>query len=109
MIKRNLKSEKIRQKIKDVPKVHPLNSVKLLILALSGCFCLLLALYAGLLVALSLAKLGQNAGLNALSFKTTKSAVKSFIFFYSDFCHFLFSLPPLCKETKSQYFYLTII
>jgi len=24
MIKRNLKSEKIRQKIKDVPKVHPL-------------------------------------------------------------------------------------
>ena len=78
---------------------------KLLKLTLSSCFSLLLALYAGLLVALSLTKLGQYAGLNALSFKTTKSAVESFVFFYSDFCHFLFSLPPLCKETKSQYFY----
>ena len=64
--------------------------IKLLVLALSGCFSLLLALYAGLLVALSFAKLGQNAGLNALSLKTTKSAIKSFIFFNFDFCHFYF-------------------
>ena len=64
--------------------------IKLLILALSSCLRLLLTLYAGLLVALSLAKLGKNTGLYALSLKTTKRAVKSFIFFYSDFCHFYF-------------------
>lgn len=63
---------------------------KLLILAFSGCFSLLLALNAGLLVALSLAKLGQNAGLNALSLKATKSAVKCLVFFNFDFCHFYF-------------------
>ena len=78
---------------------------ELLELTFSSCFSLLLALYAGLLVALSLTKLGQYTGLNALSLKTTKSAVESFIFFYSDFCQFLFSLPPLCKENKSQYIF----
>ena len=64
--------------------------IKLLILALSSCLRLLLTLYAGLLVALSLTELGKNTGLNALSLKTTKRAVKSFIFFYSDFCHLYF-------------------
>ena len=78
---------------------------ELLELALSCSFRLLLALYAGLLIVLSFTELGENAALCALSFKTTKSAIKSLIFFYSYFCHFLFSLPPLCKETKSQYFY----
>ena len=73
---------------------------KLLILALSRCLRFLLTLYAGLLVMLSLAELGKNTRLYALSLKTTKRAVKSFVFFYSDFCHFLISLPSLCKETK---------
>ena len=64
--------------------------IKLLILALSSCLRLLLTLYAGLLVALSLAELGENAGLNALSLKTTKCTVESLVFFYSDFCHLYF-------------------
>ena len=98
-------SEKKRKKIKDVPKVHPL---KLLILALSSCLRLLLTLYAGLLVALSLAKLGKYTGLNALSFKTTKCAIKSFVFFYSDFCHLYF--PPFAvQRDKISNFYLYII
>ena len=80
----------------------------LLILALSCCLRLLLALYAGLLVALSLAELGKNTGLNALSLKTTKRAVKSFIFFYSDFCHLYF--PSLrCAKRYNLKFHSFII
>ena len=65
-------------------------SKKLLILAFSGSLRLLLALYAGLLIMLSLTELGKNAGLNTLSLKTTKRAIKCFILFYSDFCHLYF-------------------
>ena len=71
----------------------------LLILALAGCFCLLLALYAGLLIALSLAELCENAGSLTLSLKSTKSAIQRFIFFYSYFCHYL-SLPSHCKQRE---------
>ncbi len=65
-------------------------SHKLLIFALSCSLRLLLALYAGLLIMLSLTELGKNTGLNALSLKTTKCAVKSFILFYSNLCHLYF-------------------
>ena len=82
--------------------------IKLLKLALSCSLSLLLTLYAGLLVMLSLAKLGHDTGLNALSLETTKCIIKSLIFFYSNFCH-LISLPSLCKEIKSQIFYSIII
>ena len=71
-------------------------SKKLLILAFSGSLRLLLALYAGLLIMLSLTKLGKNAGLLALSLKTTKRAVESLIFFYSNFCHHYF--PPFALQ-----------
>ena len=83
-------------------------SYKLLILALSCSFGLLLALYAGLLVVLSLTKLCKNAGLCALSLETTKRTVKSLVVLNSDFCH-LFPLPSLCKEIKSHIFYYIII
>ena len=63
---------------------------QLLILALASCLRLLFTLYAGLLVALSLTELAKNTGLNALSLKTTKRAVESFILFYSDLCHLYF-------------------
>lgn len=49
---------------------------KLLVLALSGCFGFLLSLYAGLLIAFSLAKLCLDSGALALSLETTKCAVK---------------------------------
>ena len=71
-------------------------SKKLLILAFSGSLRLLLALYAGLLIMLSLTKLGQNARLNALSFETTKRVIESFILFYSDFCHLI--SPPFALQ-----------
>ena len=69
---------------------------QLFILALSCCLRLLLALYAGLFVMLSLAEFGKNTRLYALSLKTTKRAVKSFIFFYSDFCHSY--IPPFALQ-----------
>ena len=65
-------------------------SKKLLILAFSGSLRLLLALYAGLLIMLSLTELGKNTGLYALSLKTTTRTVKSFILFYSNLCHLYF-------------------
>ena len=65
-------------------------SKKLLILAFSGSLRLLLALYAGLLIMLSLTELGKNTGLNALSLETTKRAIESLIFFYSNFSHLYF-------------------
>ena len=64
----------------------------LLILALSGSLGLLLALYAGLLIMLSLTKLGQNAGFGTLTLEATERAIQRLILFYSDFSHF-FSLP----------------
>ncbi len=74
---------------------------KLLILTLSSSLSLLLALYAGLLIMLSFAKLGQNTGLNALSLETAKCVVKSLIFLNSDFSHLNISLPSIGKEKIS--------
>ena len=71
-------------------------NIKLLILALSCSLRLLLALYAGLFIMLSLTELGKNARLYALSLKTTKRAIESFILFYSDFCHLY--VPPLAVQ-----------
>ena len=65
----------------------------LLILTLSSSLRLLLALYAGLLIMLSLTKLGKNTALLALSLETTKCAIESLVFFNSDLSHFLY--PPL--------------
>ena len=73
-----------------------LKRYKLLILSLSSSLRLLLTLYAGLLIMLSLTKLGKNAGLLALSLKTTKCTIKSLIFFYSNFCHHYF--PPFALQ-----------
>ena len=71
----------------------------LLKLTLSCCFRLLLALNAGLFIMLSLTKLSHKTGLLALTLKAAKCAIKSFIFFYSDFCHRI--SPPFAfgKET----------
>ena len=69
----------------------------LLVLTLSCRFGLLLTLYAGLFIMLSLTKLGENAGLHALTLKTTQCAVKRFIFLDSDFSH-LFHPPRVQKE-----------
>ncbi len=77
---------------------------KLLILALSCRLRLLLTLYAGLFVMLSFTEFGKNTRLHALSLKTTKRAVKSFIFFYSDFCHFLYPSLRFAKRPKSHNF-----
>ena len=65
---------------------------RLFVFALSGGFGFLLPLYAGLFVMLSLAKLGKDAGTSALTFETTKSAVKRLAFSDFYFCH-SFSLP----------------
>mgnify|MGYP004674056367 CR=1 FL=1 len=65
---------------------------KLLVLTLSCSFGLLLSLYAGFFVALSLAELCLDTRTLALSLETTKCAVKRLIFLNSDFSHFLF--PP---------------
>ena len=72
---------------------------KLLILSLASSFGLLLALYAGLLIVFSLAKLGKDAGTSHCTLKATKCAIQRFAFFYSNFCHFSVSLPPLLPET----------
>ena len=57
------------------------------ILALSGGFCLLLALYAGLFVMLTSADLCEDAAASALSLPSLESAFQGFVFTDSDF-HF---------------------
>ena len=68
--------------------------LKLLIFSLASSFRLFLALYAGLLIVFSLAKLGKDAGTSHCTLKATKSAVKRLAFFNFNFCHFSISLPP---------------
>ena len=70
---------------------------KLLILALSCSLRLLLALYAGLFVAFSLAELCQGPRACDLTLKATECAVQRLAFLDSNFCHFL-SLPPLVQQ-----------
>ena len=72
-------------------------SQSLLKLALTGCLGFLLTLYAGFLVMLSLAKLGENTTFCALSFESAERTVKRFIILDLNFCH-LFPLPPLVTK-----------
>ena len=63
---------------------------------------------------LSLAELGENTGLLALSLKTTKCAVESFIFFYSNLCHFYFpslrfAKRLICISTRIVYYKITYL
>lgn len=62
-------------------------------LALSCCFRLLLALYAGLFVMLALAKFCLNAALEVRSLESAESAVNAFVLLNMDLCHLNFSLP----------------
>ena len=68
--------------------------IKLFVLSLASGFRFLLALYAGLLIVFSLAKLGKDAGTSHCTLKATESTVKRLALFYSNFCHFSVSLPP---------------
>ena len=70
---------------------------QLFILTLACSFGLLLTLYAGLFVMLSLAKFGKDTGSCALALEPTQSTVKGFALFQLYFCHFCF--PPLAVKT----------
>ena len=75
------------------PRISPFaQSYRLFVLALSCSFRLLLALYAGLLIVFSLAKLGKDTGTSALTLKATKGTVQRLAFFNFYFCHFYPSL-----------------
>ena len=73
-----------------------LDSKELLILSLACSFGLLLALYAGLFVVLSLTKLGKDSRTSTLTLETTERAVKRLALFYFNFCHLFF--PPLALK-----------
>ena len=60
--------------------------------ALPSGFRLLLALYAGLLIMLTLTNLGHDAGAGALALETLQSAFQGFVFLDTYFRH-LFYLP----------------
>ena len=62
------------------------------VLPLSRGFRLLLALYAGLLVMLALAHLGQDAAAGTLALEAFQSALKRFVFLYTNLRH---CFPPL--------------
>ena len=64
------------------------------IFALAGSFCLLLALYAGLFVMLTLANFLQHAGACTLAFEPLQSAFQGFILANTYLGHWL-SLPSL--------------
>ena len=88
MPQRNLQikcSNRQKQKIREAARLPCF--FELLVLTLARSLRLLLTLYAGLLIMLSLAELGEHTGSRALAFKAAKSAVKRLILFYSDFCH----------------------
>ena len=70
---------------------------KLLILSLSCSLRLLLTLYAGLFVVLSLTKLGKDSRTSTLTLKATDRTIERFVFFHSDFCQIL-SLPSLLQR-----------
>ena len=63
--------------------------IKLLELSLSCGLGLLLALYRGLLIVLSLAYLLEDTRLSALSLESSQSTVQRLIVFYTNFRHFL--------------------
>ena len=68
----------------------------LLILSLSCSFRLLLTLYAGLFIVLSLTELCEYTGACTLLLEATKSVIKRFAFSELNFCHFYF--PPLANK-----------
>ena len=68
----------------------------LFVLSLSCCFRLLLALYAGLFIVLSLTELCEYTGACTLLLEATKSVIKRFAFSELNFCHIYF--PPLANK-----------
>ena len=79
---------------------HPLfliQKFKLLVLSLACSLRLLLTLYAGLFVVLSLTKLGKDSRTSTLTLKATERAVKRLALFYFNFCHLLFPSPRFKK------------
>ena len=83
--------------------------VKLLELTLSSSLRLLLTLYAGLFVVLSLTELGKDATLLALSLESTKCAIESLVFLNSNFCHSIVTPFALQRDYTLKIFYLVII
>ena len=84
------------------PRVNGTVFLRRSILTLTRSLSLLLALYAGLFVMLTLTHLGENAGARALPFKTLQSAFQGLILFYSDLRHF-FPLPSPHSPWLSPY------
>ena len=76
-----------------------IKSYKLLVLSLACSLRLLLTLYAGLFIVLSLTKLGKDTRTSTLTLKTTERAVQGLALFHFNFCH-LFSLPSLLKQVQ---------
>ena len=72
--------------------------IRKLPLALAGRFGLLLALDAGLLVVLTLAKIGQDVRPCALTLEATESTVQRLALFYLDFCHDFFPSPRIRRR-----------
>ena len=81
---------------------------KLFIFSLASSFRLFLALYAGLLIVFSLAKLGKDAGTSGCTLKATKSAVQGLAFFNLDFCHSFFPPSAYCQRQINQSLLYTI-
>jgi len=73
-----------------------------LIAALTCGFRLLLALYAGLFIMLTLTNLGHNAGARALTLETLEGAFQRLVFLDAYFRH-LFSLPSPISPWLSPY------
>ena len=73
-----------------------------LILALTGSFGFLLALYAGLLIMLTLASLCQNTCASTLTFEPLQSAFQGFVFADAYLGHLL-SLPSLILRMATSY------
>ena len=76
--------------------------IQLLVLSLACCFRLLLALNAGLLVVLTLAKIGQDVRPCALTLEATESTVQRLALFYLDFCHDFFPSPRIRRRSVAD-------
>ena len=78
--------------------------IQLLVLSLACCFRLLLALNAGLLVVLTLAKIGQDVRPCALTLEAAESTVQRLALFYLDFCHDFFPSPRIRRRYSRRRF-----
>jgi len=74
----------------------------LFILAFSCSLRLLLALYAGLFIALAFTKLAENSASGALSLESADSAIQGFVFFNFYFCHFYPSLRSMQRDLSNR-------